>query len=306
VAGRAFDRTNDFAASQTNHWMLDGGESTGSPVSEITARTLVLHGTDDPLFPIGHGEALAREIPGARLMPLDKVGHQMPPHQTWDVVVDAILLHTAAPPGPVSVGDEPTHPAPRIVSREEWQVARDQLLIKEKEATHALDALAADRRRLPMVEFGTDYVFATGAGKATLLELFQGCRQLVVYQFMDNGPDDYCPGCTTYTDNTDSATGRPYIYRRDTAYVTISDMPIAQFQAYAKRRGWVGQFYSSHGTTFRSDCGIEGGFGLSVFLRDGHRVYQSYLTGSRGVDRLMFQPNILDLTPLGRSEAWEA
>ena len=125
------------------------------------------------------------------------------------------------------------------------------MLIKEKEATHALDALAAERRRLPMVEFGTDYVFATGTGEATLLELFQGCRQLVVYQFMDNGPDDYCPGCTTYTDNTDSATGRPYIYRRDTAYVTISDMPIDQFQAYAKRRGWVGQFYSSHGTTFQ-------------------------------------------------------
>jgi predicted dithiol-disulfide oxidoreductase (DUF899 family)/pimeloyl-ACP methyl ester carboxylesterase len=306
VAGRAFDRTIDFAASQTNHWILDGGESSGSPVNEITAPTLVLHGTDDPLFPIGHGEALAREIPGARLMPLDKVGHQMPPQQTWDVVVDAILLHTATPPGPVSIGDEPTRPAPRIVSRKEWLVARDQLLLEEKAATHALDALAAERRRLPMVEFGTDYVFATGTGEATLLELFQGCRQLVVYQFMDNGPDDYCPGCTTYTDNTDSTTGRPYIYRRDTAYVTLSDMPIDQFQAYAKHRGWVGRFYSSHGTTFRSDCGIEGGFGLSVFLRDGNLVYQSYLTGSRGVDRLMFHSNVLDLTPLGRSEPWEA
>ena len=121
----------------------------------------------------------------------------------------------------------------------------------------------------------------------------------------NNGRDDYCPGCTTYTDNTDSATGRPYIYRRDTAYVTISDMPIDQFQAYAKRRGWVGRFYSSHGTTFSADCGVEG-FALSVFLRDENRVYHSYMTGSRGVDRLMFQPNILDLTPLGRSEAWEA
>ena len=308
VANRAFDRTIDVAASQTNHWILEDGESTGIPVSEITAPTLVLHGTDDPLFPIGHGEALAREIPGARLMPLDKVGHQMPPCQTWDVVVDAILLHTAAPPGPpVSAGGEPPRQFPRIVSRQEWQVARDELLIKEKEATHALDALAAERRRLPMVEFGTDYVFATGTGtEATLLELFQGRRQLVVYQFMDNGPDNYCPGCTTYTDNTDSATGRPYLYRRDTAYVTISDMPIDQFQAYAKRRGWVGQFCSSHGTTFSADCGIDGGFALSVFLRDGNRVYHSYLTGSRGVDRLKFDANILDLTPLGRQEAWEA
>ena len=307
VADRAFDRTLDIAASQTNHWVLDGGEPVRQPLGSIAAPTLVIHGTDDPLFPIGHGEALVREIPGARLMPLEKVGHQMPPRPTWDVVVDAILLHTAAPPAPPGPADgaAAARPMPRVVSREEWQVARDQLLIREKAATHALDALAAERRQLPMVEIGTDYVFATESGEATLLELFHGCRQLVVYQFMDLGPDDYCPGCTTFTDNTDTQTGRPYLHRRDTAYVTVSDMPIGQLQAYARRRGWAGPFYSSRGTTFSADCGVGGGFALSVFLRDGDRVYQTYTTTGRGVDRLRFDSNVLDLTPLGRREAWE-
>jgi predicted dithiol-disulfide oxidoreductase (DUF899 family) len=102
---------------------------------------------------------------------------------------------------------------------------------------------------MPMVEIGTDLRLRDWQREATLLELFHGCRQLDVYQFMDLGPDDYCPGCTTYTDNTDTTTGRPYLHRRDIAYVTVSDMPISQLQAYARRRGWAGPFYSSRGTT---------------------------------------------------------
>jgi pimeloyl-ACP methyl ester carboxylesterase len=96
LISRAYDRTIDFAASQTNHWSLAGdGEPERRPMHEITAPTLVLHGTDDPLFPIAHGEALARAIPGATLVALDTVGHEVPPSQAWDVVVDAILRHTA-------------------------------------------------------------------------------------------------------------------------------------------------------------------------------------------------------------------
>lgn len=95
VAARMYDRTTDVAASQTNHWILDGGEPAGGRPGGITAPALVIHGTDDPLFPIGHGEALAREIPGATLLPLPKVGHEFPPEPVWDVVVDAILRHTA-------------------------------------------------------------------------------------------------------------------------------------------------------------------------------------------------------------------
>jgi pimeloyl-ACP methyl ester carboxylesterase len=95
LVGRAYDRTTDFAASATNHWILEDGGAVRDQVGAITAPTLVLHGTDDPLFPFAHGEALAREIPGARLLPLEKVGHEFPPPPAWDVVVDAILRHTA-------------------------------------------------------------------------------------------------------------------------------------------------------------------------------------------------------------------
>jgi predicted dithiol-disulfide oxidoreductase (DUF899 family) len=192
-----------------------------------------------------------------------------------------------------------------VVSALEWQVARDRLMVKEKEATHALDALAAERRRLPMVRFGKVYLFDTPDGQATLIDLFAGRRQLVVYQFMDNGPDEYCPGCTAYTDNTDTAPGRTHLHRRDTTYVTISDMPLAQIEAYKKHKGWTVPFYSSHGTTFSDDCGAGRGFGLSVFLRDGDDVYRTYFTNGRGVDRLRFDMNIFDLTPLGRQEHWE-
>src|SRR6516225_4783512 len=133
---------------------------------------------------------------------------------------------------------------PEIVSAGKWQQDRDELLKAEKEATRALDALAARRRRLPMVRFDNNkYVFGTPAGPATLLDLFGRQPQLAVYQFMDNGPDDY--------------------------------------------------------------CGAGDGFMLSVFLRDGQDIYRTYCTTARGVDRLLFVNNILDLAPYGRQEDWE-
>lgn len=96
LATRMYDRTTDFAASQTNHWMLDGGDSSlHIGPGGITAPTLVIHGTADPLFPIAHGEALAGMIPGARFLPLPGVGHEHPPPATWDTVVEALLRHTA-------------------------------------------------------------------------------------------------------------------------------------------------------------------------------------------------------------------
>jgi pimeloyl-ACP methyl ester carboxylesterase len=96
IAGRMYDRTSDIAASQTNHWILDnGGGLDRARLGEITAPTLVLHGTDDPLFPLPHGAAVAAEIPGATLIPLDGVGHEFPPAPTWDTVIPAILRHTA-------------------------------------------------------------------------------------------------------------------------------------------------------------------------------------------------------------------
>jgi pimeloyl-ACP methyl ester carboxylesterase len=94
--GRIVDRTVNMASSMTNHWTLEGGEPVRPRLGEITAPTLVLHGTEDPLFSYGHAEALAAEIPGARLLPLEGVGHEMPPRPVWDQVVAAILDHTEA------------------------------------------------------------------------------------------------------------------------------------------------------------------------------------------------------------------
>jgi predicted dithiol-disulfide oxidoreductase (DUF899 family) len=191
---------------------------------------------------------------------------------------------------------------PEIVSADQWQQDRDELLKAEKEATRAVDALAARRRRLPMVRFDVNkYVFASPDGPKTLLDLFAGQRQLAVYQFMDNGPDEFCPGCTHFTRNVaDLAT----LAAAGVSWATVSNMPLAQIEAYKARMGWTLPFVSSHGTSFADDCGARY-FMLNMFLRDGDDVFRTYSTTARGVDRILFVNNILDLAPYGRQEDWE-
>jgi predicted dithiol-disulfide oxidoreductase (DUF899 family) len=191
---------------------------------------------------------------------------------------------------------------PPIVSPEQWQRARDELLVAEKQATRALDALAAQRRRLPMVAFTRRYEFAAPGGTRTLLDLFEGRNELVVYQFMDNGPDRFCPGCTKFTSNVADLAG---LAKSGVSWATVSNMPLAQIEAYKAKMGWTMPFVSSHGTSFSDDCGAGRGFLLSAFLRDGDDVYRTYSTTRRGVDRLLFVHNILDLTVYGRREDWE-
>ena len=201
-----------------------------------------------------------------------------------------------------SVSEDRAPVLPPVVSAEEWQAARAVLLTEEKELTRALDRLAARRRRLPMVAFDPSYPFAGPDGTRTLLDLFEGRQQLAVYQFMDLGPDAFCPGCTNLTRNV---TDLPTLADEGVSWATVSDMPLAQMEAYWAEQGWDVPFYSSHGTTFSADCGAGGGFLLSLFLRDGDDVYRTYSTTQRGVDRVMFVPNILDLAVYGRQEAWE-
>jgi predicted dithiol-disulfide oxidoreductase (DUF899 family) len=192
---------------------------------------------------------------------------------------------------------------PKIVSAEEWQQEREQLLIAEKEATRLVDGIAARRRRLPMVEFDNDrYRFEAPEGPKSLLDLFDGRPQLVIYQFMDRGPDEFCPGCTHFTNNVvDLST----LAENDVSWATVSNMPLAQIEKYRAQKGWTVPFVSSHGTTFAADCGADDGFMLSVFLRDDARVFRTYATTARGVDRVLFVNNILDLAPYGRQEDWE-
>jgi predicted dithiol-disulfide oxidoreductase (DUF899 family) len=195
-------------------------------------------------------------------------------------------------------------PRPKVVSAQEWQQLRDELLVDEKAATRTLDSLAARRRRLPMVRFSTNYEFDSHDGPKNLLDMFEGREQLVVYQFMDNGPDHYCPGCTNFTNNIPQ-TGVAMLAHRGVSWATVSNMPLAQIAAYRAKMGWTVPFVSSRGTTFARDCGANDGFMLSVFLRDGDDVFRTYATTARGVDRVLWDYNILDLTPYGRQESWE-
>jgi predicted dithiol-disulfide oxidoreductase (DUF899 family) len=191
---------------------------------------------------------------------------------------------------------------PPVVTAEEWQQARDELLKAEKDHTRASDALAAKRRRLPMVRFDRNYEFESPTGKQSLLDLFDGRGQLVLYQFMDLGPDKFCPGCTNFTNNV---TNLAAVNERDISFVIASDMPLAQIQAYWQKQGWSVPFVSSHGSSFSVDCGGGEGFLLNVFLRDRDEVYRTYSTTGRGVDILLFDDNIFDLTVYGRQETWE-
>jgi predicted dithiol-disulfide oxidoreductase (DUF899 family) len=196
---------------------------------------------------------------------------------------------------------------PRSVSRGEWQETRAALLVKEKEATRALDALAAERRCLPMVRIDKDYTFEGPDGVVRLLDIFEGRRQLAIYHFMfAPGEQAPCAGCSSFTDNIGDLS---HLHARDTTFALMSLAPLDELEAYRRRMGWELPWYSSFGSDFNADFGLTyprgETFSLNVYLRDGGDVFQTYSTASRGVDRLRFDFNILDLTPFGRQETWE-
>jgi predicted dithiol-disulfide oxidoreductase (DUF899 family) len=203
---------------------------------------------------------------------------------------------------------------PRVVSQSEWEAARGELLAKEKEAARSRDALAAERRRLPMVRIETDYVFEGPDGKARLLDLFEGRRQLIVYHFMfapgaPGWPDAGCDGCSMFVDQVGHLA---HLHARDTSFALVSRASVEKIEAYKQRMGWTIPWYSlsdTSGGDFNVDSGLTSdggdGFGLSVFLRDGDEVFRTYFTDGRGVEALGSVWTFLDLTPLGRQEDWE-
>jgi len=191
---------------------------------------------------------------------------------------------------------------PEIVSAEQWEVAREELLAAEKQATRLQDELAARRRRLPMMAFTTQYTFDSSTGPVTLLDLFDGREQLLGYQFMDVGPDGLCPGCTHFTDNVADLAK---LAACGVSWATVSNMPVAQIERAKADHGWTVPFVSSRATTFAHDCGADAGFMLTAFVRDGESVYRTYSTTRRGVDRVLFVNNALDLVVFGRQEDWE-
>ena len=204
---------------------------------------------------------------------------------------------------------------PKVVRADEWQTALEKLRAKEKELTRAHDALAAERRRLPWVRIEQDYAFDGPDGKASLVGLFGGRRQLLLYHFMF-GPNQKvgCPGCSMVVDQL---THLAHLHARDTSFVLVSRAPLAALEAYRKRMGWSVPWFSSFGSSFNPDFGRgpeapqpdqdQDGerFGLSAFYRDGDAVYRTYFTTDRGVEALGSVWTLLDLTALGRQEEGE-
>src|SRR5438132_10349956 len=197
---------------------------------------------------------------------------------------------------------------PPVVSETEWQAAREALRAEEREATRARDALAAKRRRLPMVRIDKDYLFDGPNGKAGLLDFFEGRSQLLLYHFMF-GPnqDAGCDGCSMFVDQVGHLA---HLHARDTSFALVSRAPIARIEAYRKRMGWTIPWFSSFESDFNHAFGVgperpkpgeyqDGeSFGLSVFLRNGEEVFRTYFTSGRGVEALGSVWTFLDLTPL--------
>jgi len=189
-----------------------------------------------------------------------------------------------------------------IVSEEEWQRSHEALLAKEKEATGARDALAAERRRQPMTEFSPDYAFEGPDGVVTLADLFQGRPQLIVYHFWFPPDGEPCGGCSMFTDQIGHLA---HFNARDLSFALISRAPQAQIEQFKARMGWEVPWYTVVGEDFQKALGTTEYFALNVFLRDGDRVFLTYTTTGRGVEALGSVWTFLDLTPLGRQEEWE-
>lgn len=191
---------------------------------------------------------------------------------------------------------------PEIVSEEEWQRSHEALLVKEKEATRVRDALAAERRRQPMVEVSTEYRFEGPAGEVGLLDLFEGRRQLILYHFWHPPDGDPCTGCSMVADQVCHLT---HINARDTTFAFVSTAPQPQIEAVRRRMEWPIPWYTTIGADFQEMRGTTEYFSLDVYLRDGERAFLTYETRSRGVEMLGTVWAFLDLTPLGRQEEWE-
>ncbi len=215
---------------------------------------------------------------------------------------------------------------PKIVSRDEWLVARENYLRKEKEFTRLRDELSSHRRDLPWVKVEKEYVFDAPGGKETLADLFDGRSQLIVYHFMFGpGWEQGCPSCSLVSDHIDGSV--VHLANRDVTLIAVSRATLSEIEAFKKRMGWRFKWVSSNESDFNFDYhvsftkeelakgkvfynykeqqfGVEEGPGLSVFYKDTNgAIFHTYSSYARGLDLLIGAYNYMDLVPKGRDEA---
>ena len=195
---------------------------------------------------------------------------------------------------------------PSIVSHEEWEAARQQLLVEEKELTRARDALAAERRRMPRMAVEKAYTFEGPNGPASLLDLFEGRRQLVIYRFffepgVGTWPDGGCVGCSMMADQVAHLA---HLNARDTTLAYVSRAPQADIARLKARMGWEMPWYTIT-DDFAKDFGVDEWHGTNAFFRDGERIFRTYFVNNRGDEAVGSTWSYLDLTALGRQEEWE-
>jgi predicted dithiol-disulfide oxidoreductase (DUF899 family) len=202
---------------------------------------------------------------------------------------------------------EPEMNMPPIVSAQEWESAREELLVKEKELTHARDALAAERRRMPRMAVEKDYAFEGPNGPASLLDLFEGRRQLIVYRFffepgVAGWPEGGCPGCSWIADQVAHPA---HLNARDTTLAFVSRAPRADIERLKARMGWeLIPWYTIIGD-FDADFGVDEWHGTNALFRDDDRIFRTYFVDGRGDEALGGIWSYLDITALGRQEEWE-
>jgi predicted dithiol-disulfide oxidoreductase (DUF899 family) len=194
-----------------------------------------------------------------------------------------------------------------IVSPQEWEAARQDLLIKEKELTRARDALAAERRRMPRMAVEKEYRFEGRSGEASLIDLFEGRRQLIVYRFfyepgVSGWPEHGCYGCSFMADQIANLA---HLNARDTTFALISRAPFADIERWRTRMGWQEIPWYTITDSFDADFGVGEWHGTNVFLREGDQVFRTYFVNNRGDEALGSTWSHLDLTALGRQEEWE-
>jgi predicted dithiol-disulfide oxidoreductase (DUF899 family) len=203
---------------------------------------------------------------------------------------------------------------PPIVSPQEWQAAWEQMLVKEKELTRARDALAAERRRMPRMAVEKEYRFEGPTGTASLLDLFEGRRQLIVYRAF------YAPDVTTYAEGhayperacvgcsfvADQVAHPAHLNARQTTLAFVSRAPQAEITGLKERMGWELIPWYTITDDFDKDFGVDEWHGTNAFLRDDDdRIFRTYLVNSRGDEAMGSTWAYLDITALGRQEEWE-